>query len=185
MAGTTELRKGMIIMYNNEPHVILDKEFYSPGKGGAFNRCKLKSIRTGKLVSTIFKSGEKVEELDVVSKTVQYVYHDSDKAVFMDPNTFEQYEVSLDSIAGGSNFLQHDAKYILTLFEDAPIYLQVPLKIVLQVVETPEAVKGDTVSNATKEAVLETGLRVQVPLFIKQGDKILVNTETGEYFSKA
>lgn len=185
MAGTTELYKGMIILFNNEPHVLLEKEFYSPGKGGAFNRCKLKAIKSGKIVSTIFKSGEKVEELDVVSMTVQFLYTDKNIAFFISSDTYEQYEVPIDMIQGGIDYLHNEAKYILTLYEDKPIYLQVPQKITLTVIETPEAVKGDTVSNATKEAILETGAKVDVPLFIKQGEKIIINTETGSYFSKA
>ena len=185
MAGTTELRRGMIIMHNGEPCILIEKEFYSPGKGAAFNRCKLKSIKTRKITSEVIKSGTKVDELDVISKTVSFLYEDGINAYFMDPETFEQYDILLSEIQGGKSFLYTEGKYIITLYEGKPIYLQIPAKITLTVVSTPEGVKGDTVSNATKEAELETGLVVQVPLFIKNGDKIVVNTEEQTYYSKA
>lgn len=185
MAETSDLRRGMIILFNNEPHVMIEKEFYSPGKGGAFNRCKLKSIKTGKIVANIFKSGERVNELDVSSRTVQYLYDDGTIAFFMDPISFDQFEVSLNIISGGKNFLHTEGKYIVTIYEEEVIFVQIPQKLTLEVVETPEGSKGDTVSNATKEAVLETGFKVQVPLFIKKGEKIMINTEEGKYYSKA
>ncbi len=184
MADTTEIRKGMIIRFNNEPHIVIEKEFYSPGKGGAFNRCKLKNIRTGKFVNQVFKSGEKVEELDVQTRNMQFLYADDSSGYFMSPETFEQITVSLDLIPGGTDWLHADAKYVMTIFEDEVIYVQLPAKISLIVTETSDAVRGDTATNASKEAILETGVKVQVPLFIKQGDKIIINTDTGTYFSK-
>lgn len=184
MSATTELYRGMIIKFNGEPHVLIEKEFYSPGKGGAFNRVRLKSIKTGKFFNTVFKSGEKVEELEVETKNMQYVYIDGNSAVFMDPETYEQVYVNMDRIPNGTDYLHSEAKYIMTVYEGEVIYVQLPQKIALQVVETTDAVKGNTVNNAMKEAVLETGAKVHVPMFIKNGDKIIVNTESGNYFSK-
>jgi elongation factor P len=184
MADTSEIRRGMIIRFNNEPHIIMEKEFRAMGKGGAFNRVKLKNIKTGKFVNHVFKSGEKVEELDVMTMNMQYMYADDSKAYFMNPETFEQIELSLDLIPGGTDWLHPDAKYIMSMFEDEVIYVQLPAKISLIITETSDAVKGDTATNASKEATLETGVKVQVPLFIKQGDKIIINTDTGTYFSK-
>jgi elongation factor P len=184
MAGTTELYRGMIIKFNNEPHVLIEKEFYSPGKGGAFNRTKLQNIKTGKIVSQIFKSGEKVDELDVSTKTVQYLYIDGNNVVFMDPVTFEQISIEMEIIPGKTDWLHGEGKYIAKIYEGDVIYLQVPPKLTLVITDTYDAVKGDTASNAMKDATLETGAVVKVPLFIKNGDKIIVNTDTGTYFAK-
>lgn len=185
MAGTTEVSRGMIILYNNEPHIIIEKEFYSPGKGGAFNRVKLKNIKSGKILSQTFKSGEKLEELEITTSTMQYLYVDDSSAYFMDPVSFDQISVSMDLISGGTDFLHTDAKYIITMYENEPIYVQMPPKITLEVISTADAVKGDSVNNATKEAVLETGVKINVPLFVKTGEKIIVNTLDYTYFSKA
>jgi elongation factor P len=184
MAMTMEISRGMIIKYNGEPHVIIEKEFYSPGKGGSFNKTKLKSIKTGKIVANVFKSEERVEEIEVTTMTVQYVYIDGNNAVFMDPNTYEQMNVSLDIIEYGTDFLHTEAKYIAKVYEGDVIFLQLPPKITLEVTETPDAVKGDTTSGAYKDATLETGAVVKVPLFIKAGQKIVISTENRSYFSK-
>ncbi len=174
----------MIIMFNGEPHILVEKEFYSPGKGGAFNRCKLKNIKTGKFVNHVFRSEEKVNELDVETRNMQYLYADDNFAYFMNPDTFEQINLSLDLIPGKTDYLHESGKYIMSFYEDEVIFVQLPAKISLIVTETSDAVKGNTATNAYKEATLETGLKVQVPLFIKQGDKIIINTDTGSYFSK-
>ncbi len=184
MAMTMEISRGMIIKFNNEPHIIIEKEFYSPGKGGSFNKTRLKSIKTGKIVANVFKSEEKVEEIEVTTMTVQFVYVDGDNAVFMDPTTYEQMNVPLSSIENGTDFLHTEAKYIAKIYEGEVIFLQLPPKITLEVTETPDAVKGDTTSGAYKDATLETGAVVKVPLFIKSGQKIIVNTEDRAYFSK-
>jgi elongation factor P len=184
MAFTSELRRGMIISYNNEPHLLIEKEFYSPGKGGAFTRTKLKNVKTGKIVNNVFKSGEKVDELDITTKTMQFLYADEVEANFMDPETFEQISVDLERVDHGTAFLHTEAKYILIIFEDEAISVQLPSKLALLVTETGDAVKGNTSGNATKEAILETGYKAFVPLFIKQGEKVVINTETGAYVSK-
>lgn len=184
MAYTTEITKGMIVNYNNEPHLIIAKEFYSPGKGGAFTRTKLKNIKSGKIISHVYKSGEKIEQLDVETKTMQFLYSLEKEAYFMDPNTFEQLTIPLDLIDNGTDFLHTEGKYIVIIYENEAISVQLPGKISLLVSETSDAVKGNTSQNATKEAILETGAKVFVPLFIKQGEKVVINTETRLYVSK-
>lgn len=185
MATTTELYRGMIISFNNEPHILIEKEFRAMGKGSAFNRVKLKNIKSGKFVNHVYKSGEKVEELDVSTTNMQYLYADNESAYFMNPDTYDQTTVSLDIIPGRTDYLHTDAKYVMSFFEDQVIYVQLPGKIALTITDAPDAVKGDTANNALKEATLETGVKVKVPLFIKNGEKIWVNTETNEYYSKA
>ncbi len=184
MALTSEITRGMVIKYNNEPHIVIEKEFYSPGKGGAFTRTKIKNIKTGKILNQVFKSGEKLDQLDIETKTMQYLYEDGSDAYFMDPISFDQLTVSLDMIDGRSNWLHPDGKYIIIIYEGQAISVQLPAKITLQVTETSDAVKGNTSGSATKDAVLETGVKVQVPLFIKPNEKIVVNTETLSYVSK-
>jgi len=185
MAGTTDLYRGMIIEYNGEPHILMEKEFKAMGKGSAFNRCRLKNIKTGKFFEAVFKSGEKVEELDVETRTMQFVYIDGSDAYFMDQETYEQTSLPLNSIPGGTYYLHTEAKYIMSFYNGEIIYVQLPQKLTLVITDTFDAVKGDTATNASKEATLETGAKVQVPLFIKRGDKIIINTETNTYFSKA
>lgn len=184
MALTSNITRGMIIMFNNAPHIILEKEFYSPGKGGAFNRTKLKNILNGKIISNVFKSGEKVDELDTETKTMQYLYYDDKDAYFMDPVTFDQISIPLDMIDGRTNWLHENGKYIVIMYDGQAISVQLPSKITLEVTETSDAVKGNTSGSATKEAILETGVKIQVPLFIKIGEKVVVNTDTQTYFSK-
>lgn len=185
MAVTNDLAKGMCILFNGEPHIVIEKEFYSPGKGGAFTRTKLRNLKTGKIVANVFKSGERIDPITVELRTVQYMYEDGADAYFMNPTSFEQFNVSLDIIDSRTDYLHADAKYIAMIYEDAVIGIQLPPKIELVVTMTSDAVKGNTATNAYKEAELETGAKVQVPMFISNGDKIIINTETGEYTSKA
>ncbi len=184
MALTSEITRGMIILYNNEPHIVIEKEFYSPGKGGSFTRTKFKNIKTGKIFTQTIKTGEKLEQLEIETKTMQYLYADEKEAYFMDPISFDQLTIPLDMIDGGADYLHPDAKYIVILYEDQAISVQLPSKIALVVTETSDAVKGNTSGNATKEAIVETGAKVYVPLFIKTGDKVIINTETRLYYSK-
>ena len=184
MAFTSEITRGMIISFNNAPHVVIEKEFYSPGKGGSFTRTKLKNIKTGKIENHVFKSGDKLDQLDIETKTMQYLYVDEKDAYFMDPESFDQLTIPLEMIDGGTDWLHTEAKYIVIIFEGLAISVQLPSKITLVVNETSDAVKGNTSGNATKEAILETGAKVYVPLFIKQTDKVVINTETRLYVSK-
>jgi len=184
MGFTTNIAKGMYVMFNNEPYIIVEKEFYSPGKGAAFNRTKLKNLKTGKIISQVFKSGEKVDEINVETKTMQFIYVDGNEAYFMDPTTYEQVSVSIDSIAHGADYLHTDAKYVTISYEGEVLEVQLPAKITLTVTETSSATRGNTATNATKEAIMETGAKVQLPLFINVGDKVTMNTETGTYVRK-
>jgi elongation factor P len=184
MAQSNEIYRGMIINFNNEPHVVVDKEFYSPGKGGAFNRVRMKNIKTGKIFYNVFKSGEKVEELEVQTQTMQYLYADNDNAYFMDPETFEQMSMLLEDIPGKMSYLHESGHYVMTFYQEKVIFVQMPSKITLTVTEAPDGSRGNTATNATKEITLETGLKIQAPLFIKVGDKVSISTETGTYSSK-
>jgi elongation factor P len=185
MAMTTEMRKGMVIMYNNEPTLVIEREFYKPGKGGAFNRTKLKGLKSGKIVAVTFRSGDAVEEVEVQTRNVQYSYHDEENVYFMDPETFEMLTIAMDMVEGGTDFLIADGKYSAMFFEEEAISLMLPPKVTLTVTETAEGGdRGNTSGNPLKDATLETGLVIKVPLFVNTGDRIIINTETREYVSK-
>jgi elongation factor P len=184
MAFTSDLKEGMYVLFNGDLYSIIEREFYKPGKGGAYNRCKLRNLRTGKVLAHTFGSNEKLEEVTVENRTVQYLYVDGDDVYFMDPESFDQFSVKLALIPGGTDYLHPDCKYIATSYEDEILGVQIPIKMGLLITETTDAVKGNTTTNAYKEAILETGAKVQVPLFISQGDRIIINTETNSYVSK-
>lgn len=185
MAQTRNITQGMIIRHNNEPHLILKKEFYAPGRGYGITKTKIKSLISGKVVTQTFRSNEKVEEVDVTSRTMQFIYVDGDDAIFMDPKTFEQISITLENVPDGQDYLHTESKYVTMFYEGNPISVQLPKKIKLKVEGTTDAVKGNTSGGATKEAVLETGAKIQVPLFIKEGESVMVNTESGAYVEKA
>jgi len=186
MATTGDVHKGMFILHNKKPYYIIDREFYKPGKGGAYNKLKLRDLNSNAVIPLTLKSNEKVEEIDVPTKDMQYLYEDGGQVYFMDPKTFEQINVDLDMIPGEMDYLHVDGKYLISYYDGQPITVQIPLKMTLEVTSTPMGGdKGNTATGATKEATLETGAKIQVPLFVKQGGKVVINTESGTYYSKA
>ncbi len=185
MISTSQFRKNMYIIFHDEPHMIVDFSFVSPGKGSAFYRTKLKSLFTGRIMEYTYKSGEKVDEVLVETHEAEYSYFDGTSYVFIEPRTFEQYMVSADLVGDDKVYLKESLLYRIKFYEDAPVGISCPKAITCTVVETENSVKGDTATNATKQAILDTGMTVQVPLFIKAGEEILVNTETGAYFSRS
>lgn len=185
MTQTLTIKKGMFILYKDEPHVILEANFSKQGRVSAFTRTRLKSLISGKVIAETFKSGEKVEEIDVSTKTMQYVYQDGSNAYVMDKESFAQYPVSLELVSDVLPFVKEGDDVVVQFYEDDPIALNARPKVTLVVTETMDAVRGNTSSNAFKSATLETGKVLEVPLFIKEGDAIIVNTENGQYVSKA
>ncbi len=186
MGMTSEVKKGMVILMNNEPTLILDREFYKPGKGGAFNRLKLKGLISGRIVNNTIRSGESVEEVEVSTRNVSYSYADEETAYFLDSETYEMVPILLDAIDGGTDYLIADGKYTAMFYEEKPISLDLPAKVTLEVVEAAQGGdKGNTSGNPTKEVTLETGATIHVPLFVNKGDKIVINTESKNYVSKA
>lgn len=185
MSLTAEITRDMVIKYNGEPHLIVDKEFYAPAKGGSFSRTKLRNLKTGQVINRTFRTGEKFEEMEVDTKSMQFIYSDENSAYFMDPESFEQLPVSLSRIPGRTDFLHTEAKYLALVQDGEIISIQLPPKITVKVTDTTHSVRGNTVTNTMKEATIETGAKVHVPLFVNVGDKVIINTETGKYFSKA
>lgn len=184
MISTSQFKKGMYVMFHEEPHMIVDITFVSPGKGSAFYRTKLKSLYTGRVVEFTYKSGEKVEEVLVETHEAEYSYFDGSNYVFIEPRTFEQYSVPADIVGDDKVYLKEGLLYRIKFYEENPVGLSLPKSIACTVVETENSIKGDTATSATKLAVLDTGAKVQVPLFIKTGEEIIVSTETGLYLSR-
>lgn len=178
------IAKGMFILFKNEPFEVMKAEFYAPGKGSAISRVKLKSLRTGNTQEFTYKSNESVEELDVMAKEMQYLYHDATEAVFMDPRTYEQVTIPAVQLAGKTGYLIPELMMYVVFLDEKPIGVRFPLKVHLKVVEAGDAVAGNTVVAAKKPVQLETGIQVLVPLFIKQGETLIIDTTTGEYVSR-
>jgi len=184
MIKAGSIDKGMTLLMKNDPYLVVEREFVNPGKGSAFVRLKLKNLKTGQVLKEVLKSQESVEEVELDLRKSQYMYTDGDGYHFMDNDTFDQYSVPFEGFEDMGLFMQEGETYEVVFFEDAPISIKIPYKIVVTVTEAEDGIKGDTVTGATKTVKVETGLEVKVPIFIKQGEKILVNTETREYVER-
>jgi elongation factor P len=184
MIKAGSISKGMFLLVKGEPHVVAEREFVNPGKGSAFVRLKLKSLVTGQVLKQVNKSQETVEDITVETREAQFLYADNESYVFMDLETYEQFTVPLQGQEDKKLFMREGDTYQLSFWEERPIDILLPYKIVLAVTQAEHALKGDTVSGATKPVTMETGLVIKVPLFIKQGDRLLVNTETREYVER-
>jgi elongation factor P len=176
--------KGMCLLMRNAPFLVVEREFVSPGKGSAFVRLKLKSLTTGQTLQETIKTNDSVEEAAVADRNAQYMYADDSDYHFMDADNYEQFAVPREGMEDKRFYLQEGHSYFCTEWEGKVIDVKIPYKIVLVVTEAQEALKGDTVSGATKPVTLETGLTVRVPIFIKQGEKVMINTETNEYVER-
>src|SRR5687768_6821129 len=179
------IRKGSYILFKDHPHLVTRTEFVSPGKGSAFTRAKLKNVRTGAVQEFTFKSTEKIEELDIQSKEMQFSYVDGDDVVFMDPRTYEQVNVSVDLLDGKVGFLTPDVTIYVLFFDDQAIGVRLPNSVKLKVTYSEDATAGNRVNAPKKPVTVETGMTVQAPLFIRVGDVLTIDTETGEYLSRA
>ena len=178
------LEKGMCILYKGDPYLITEREFVNPGKGSAFSRLKLKNLMNGSVLRQTMKTQDNVEDIAVFDKDSQYMYSDGTSYHFMDTDTYEQFEIPVEVMEDKGLFMKEGESYKIVMWDSRPIDIKIPYKIVYLVTEAEDAVKGDTVTGATKTVKVETGLEVKVPLFIKQGEKIMVNTETREYVER-
>lgn len=179
------IRKGMYILFKNEPALVTKTDFMSPGKGSAFMRAKFKNLKTGKVQEFTHKSTESVEEIEISSIQMQYLYEDGTDLVFMNPDTYDQVEVPNHLIGEKVQLLIPESKVYIITYDDKPIGVSFPQKITLKVVYAEEAVAGNTMGTAKKEIKLETGLVVLAPIFIKQGESVVIDTETLTFVSRA
>lgn len=186
MAQTSEIKKGAAIRKDGDIYVVTDSQHVNPGKGSAFVRAKMKSLSSGKALEVTYKVGENVDIVDVQFQSMQYLYKSGDLYTFMNMQNYEQVELGADLIGEDAKYLKDNLEVVVGLYEERPVSIQLPKKIAYKVIEAPPAVKGDTSGgNVTKEITLENGLKIQAPLFIKDGEEILVNTDTGEYSARA
>ncbi len=183
---TSDIRKGLKVMLdgNKDPHVVVEAQFVKPGKGQAFTRVKLKNMVSGSVLERTFKSGEKLEQANVEQKSMTYIYPDGSDYVFMDPESGEQINISGDKIGDNSRWLSDGLKVDVTLHEGNPIGVDLPASVVLQITSSEPGVKGDTASGATKPATVSTGATVNVPLFVKEGEWIKIDTTDGKYLER-
>ncbi|MDR3130997.1 MAG: elongation factor P [Treponema sp.] len=179
-----DIAKGSCLLQKGQPYLVIEREFHNPGKGTAIARIKMKSIKDGSVLTMTIPTQQEVEDAIVDTRTCQYQYADQDNFHFMDNDSYDQYEVPLADMEEKKYYLQEGGHYELAIWEGKVIDIKIPYKVVFTVAESENYVKGDTVSGATKPVSTETGLTVRVPLFIKQGERILVNTETNEYVER-
>lgn len=183
--STNEFKNGLKIMIDNDPCSIVENELVKPGKGQAFNRVKIRNLKTGRVVERTFKSGESVEAADVMDTDMQFLYSDGEFWHFMEPDTFEQYAASKEAIGDAAKWVKGEETCVVTLWNGAPIAVTPPNFVVLSVSDTDPGVRGDTSGGGGKPATLETGAVVRVPLFIDIGEALKIDTRTGEYVSRA
>lgn len=182
MGDTSDIHKGAVIKKDGDLWVVTFFQFVNPGKGSAFTKTKMKSITSGKTVEITYKSGEAVETVQVQRQNFQFLYKNGNFYSFMNPSTYETVELDESIIGEDGAYLKEGLEVIALVHEDRPVAIELPKKIKYTVKNSPPAVKGDTAGgNVTKEIILDNDLKVQAPIFIKEGEEILVNTETGQY----
>jgi len=182
---TNQFKSGLKILLDSDPYNIVENEFVKPGKGQAFNRVRMKNLKTGRVLEKTFKSGETVEGADVLETEMQYLYSDGESWYFMVPSSFEQYQVGEAVMGDVAIWIKEEDTCQVTLWNNVPLSVVPPAFVDREIVETDPGVRGDTSSGGTKPAKLETGAVVKVPLFIQEGEVIKVDTRTGEYVSRA
>ena len=184
MYSTTDFRKGLKIEIDGTPFEIIEFQHFKPGKGGAMVRTKLRNILTGRVHDNTFRSGEKVGRPDLESRDMQFLYHEGEAMVFMDLTTYEQLHLTEAVTGDKGGFLKDGQQCRVLMFNGEPLDIEIPVSLVLEVVDTEPGAKGDTVSNVTKPAKLETGISIQVPIFVNIGDKVKVDTRSREYLGR-
>ena len=185
--STNDFKPGLKVMLDSNPCSIMENEYVKPGKGQAFNRVKLRNLKTGKVLEKTFKSGGTLEAADIVEVEMNYLYNDGEMWHFMDPESFEQIAADKTAMGDAAKWLKDDSNETCTimLFNGVPLNVNAPNFVVLKVVETDPGVRGDTSGGGGKPAKLETGAVVRVPLFVQQEESVRVDTRTGEYLERA
>ncbi len=183
--STNQFKSGLKVMLDNDPCSIIENQFVKPGKGQAFSRVKLRNLLNGRVLEKTFKSGETIEAADVHVTPMQYLYSDGSHWHFMVPDTYEQFQAGEAAMGDAVKWLKEEDVCDVTLWNGQPISVQMPAFVVLKVEQTDPGLKGDTSSGGSKPATLETGAVIRVPLFIKEGEVLRIDTRTGEYASRA
>jgi elongation factor P len=184
MLTINDLRPGLAITWNKDPHVVVWREHAMMGRGGGFVRTKLRNLISGATVENTFKGNDRIEEADLARSQAQFLYFEGQNGMFMDSTTFDQFSLSRDQVGESANFLTEGMMVDVLSYNDKPITVTLPIKVELKVSYTEPGFKGNTASSTTKPAKLETGASIQVPLFINQGDIIRIDTRDGSYLER-
>ncbi len=179
-----ELKAGLRVLLEKVPYLLIENEYVKPGKGQAFNRIKLRNLKTNRIIERTLRSNDKLKAADIVEIEVEYVYRDNNNWYFMDPISYEQYSVALDTVNENTRWITTKTRCTLVLFNALPLQLIPPNFVYLKVLETDPGVRGDTTQGGSKAAILETNATIRVPLFIQIGDKVKVDTRTGVYLER-
>jgi elongation factor P len=182
---TNDLKNGMTLDLDEGLVEVVEFQHVKPGKGGAFVRTTLKNLRTGSVVERTFRAGEKVERAIIDKREMQFLYREATDYVFMDNSSYEQLNVRTEQLGSAANYIVEGAAAILNMYDDEIVGVDLPASVELNIAETEPGVQGDRVSGARKPATLETGLVVQVPLFVNPGDRVKIDTRSGEYLTRA
>jgi len=183
--STSDIRPGMKVEVEGQPYFIVSNEFVKPGKGQAFNRIKVRHLMTGRVVEKVFKSGDKLPEADIVESSMRMLYKEADGAVFMNDESFEQVTISNECLADSAIWLLEDTLYDVVFYKGSPVAVSPPTFLEMTITQTDPGARGDTASGRVlKPATLESGAKVQVPIFVNEGEKIKIDTRTGEYVSR-
>ena len=185
MATTNDLKNGMTLNLDGQLWNVIEFQHVKPGKGGAFVRTKMRSVMSGKVVEKTFNAGIKVEVASVEKRDMQYLYRDGDDFMFMDSTNYDQIRISKQTVGEAVDYLLENADAIVAMHEGNPLFLELPASVELTITYTEPGLQGDRSSGGTKPATVETGITIQVPLFIKQDEKVLVDTRTGAYLGRA
>lgn len=186
MLSMNDLKVGTVFTWKNEPHIVLSAQHVQMGRGSAIVRTKMKNILTGNVFEETFKNGDKLEEADLGRSKASFLYADSNTYYFMDSQTYDQFGMNVEELGMKKNFLKEGQEVELLTFRERPVRVELPMKMTFQVTDTTDAIRGNTTQgNVMKDAAIETGYAIKVPLFVKQGDMIRLNTESGEYVERA
>lgn len=185
MHSTSDFRKGLKVLIDNQPYAIVDFQHVKPGKGNQFTRTKLKNLLTGSNLEKTFKSGEKFEIPDLVTRDCQFLYKDDNGFLFMDKENYDQYTIQPDDVGDSQNYLIENLEVTVMFFNNRAIGVDVPNSVRLKVAQTDPGLKGNTVTGGSKPATMETGLIVHVPLHINEGDTLKIDTRTGDYIERS
>ncbi len=185
MATANDLRRGMAINYNGDIAVVLDSQHRTPGNMRAFVQASIRSIKTGKSSDVRFSSTEKIEVVPMMTRKMEYSYKDGEDFVFSDPETYETVTLPPELVGDAKNYLVENAQVTMTFVEEKAVTIELPSSVTLKVADAPEGIRGDSANNVQKPVVMETGITVQAPLFIKTGEKLKIDTRTGKYMERA
>jgi elongation factor P len=185
MPSANDVRKGMAILHNNEVCVVLDAQHRTPGNLRAFVQVSLRNLRTGKTADLRFSSTERIEVVPMMTTRMEFSYKDGEDFVFSDPDTYETVTLAAELVGDAKNYLVENGSVTITFVEDKAVSIEIPASVTLTVTDAPEGVRGDSANNVMKIITLETGITVQAPLFIKNGERIKIDTRTGKYMERA